>query len=244
LTQGIPPNGDELVGHDFCGYGQYHTRFFRRYMCFFRRLYQPVQSIYNRLQPAVDRLRGSGATVIGLHLRRGDYGRMIFYVTPVEWYRDWLQKHWGEFDNPVLFVAAEDRALVDAFTKYNPVTAESLGTELSTSPHANYGYLGPDRRLRDPWQMDFYPDFYLLSKCNVLLMPNSTFSFVAAMLADRLRRCYRSSLPSQGFVEVDPWNAAPLTHDLAEDWRHVPGVCLDETAYWRRNGSGYVEIME
>ena len=243
LTQGIPPEGNELVNHDFCGYGQYHTAYYRRHCSFFRDLYRPVKSIRERLQPAVDRLRKPDATIIGLHLRAGDYGRLIFYRTPVEWYLDWLKNNWSEYQNPVLFIAAEDRKLVDRFAEYNPITAESLGTELSTRPHANYSYLGPDRRMRDPWQMDFYPDFYLLSKCNVLLIPNSTFSFVAAMLAGSLQRCFRSNLPTQDFVEIDPWNAQPLTHDLAEDWRHVPDVCLDETAYWKRKGDGFEEIM-
>jgi hypothetical protein len=54
---------------------------------------------------------------------------------------------------------------------------------------------------------------------------------------------WRSSLPQQKFVQEDPWDMYPLTHNKAEDYRHVPGVCLDETPYWRRNPDGSFEEL-
>ncbi len=80
--------------------------------------------------------------------------------------------------------------------------------------------------------MDFFPDLYFLTHCEVMLIPNSTFSFTAAMFSDTIHRIFRSDLPTQEFVEIDVWNEAPLTYDMAEDWRHVPGVCLDENPAW------------
>jgi hypothetical protein len=89
--------------------------------------------------------------------------------------------------------------------------------------------------------MDFFPDWYFLSLCDVLLAPNSTFSVTAAMMG--CNYFWRSSLPQQKFVQEDPWDMYPLTHNKAEDYRHVPGVCLDETPYWRRNPDGSFEEL-
>ena len=62
--------------------------------------------------------------------------------------------------------------------------------------------------------------------------PFCTYSFAAAMFSHRLQRCFRSDLPTQRFVEIDPWDSDPMTRDLAEDWRHVPGVCMTTNPQW------------
>ena len=237
-TQSVPPEGDELVNHDFLGYAQYHTSYYRPHKYLIRSMFTPVELIQQRLAPAVRRLRSAGKTVVGIHLRRGDYGRSIFYITPVAWYLDWLRKYWPLLDGPVLFIAAEDRKLVREFAEYKPHTVESLGVDFKAKLLKNYAYLVTDLKRREPWQLDFYPDFWLLSQCHVLLIPNSTYSFVAAMLSRTLELCYRSHLPTQRFVQIDPWDTYPLDHEKAEDYRHISGVCLDETAYWRRKPNG------
>jgi hypothetical protein len=227
-----PPIGRAACGRDFRGYAQHHTSFYaphRKNIC---EWYRPTRHAMKRLGPAQERLWRQGRTRIGIHLRRGDYGQHAFYITPVEWYLRWLDHHWWTFDRPVLFVATEDKSLVDEFAEYAPQTTESLGLDLSSEPLTAYPYLALDLEKREPWQMDFYPDFYLLSRCEVILMPNSTFSFVAAMLNPRLKQAWRSHLPTQRFVQIDPWFAEPLTRDLAEDYRHIPGVCLDANEYW------------
>ena len=70
---------------------------------------------------------------------------------------------------------------------------------------------------------DFYPDFHLLGRCEVVLAPSSTFSFAAAMLGE-CREFWRSSLRTQGFQREDPWDAYPLQHDRVADFVHVPGI--------------------
>lgn len=237
-TQSVPPEGDELVNHDFSGYCQYQTSYYRPHKFLIRSMFTPVESIRRRMAPATEKLHAMGGTTVGIHLRAGDYGRSIFYITPIAWYLDWLRKYWPLLDDPVLFIAAEDRKLVEEFAEYKPVTTESLGIDLKAEPLGNYPYLSTDLKRREPWQMDFYPDFSLLSQCHVLLIPNSTFSFMAAMLSRTLELCYRSDLATQRFVRIDPWDANPLSHEKAEDYRHIPGVCLDETAYWKRLPNG------
>lgn len=227
-----PPVGRALCGRNFCGYAQYHTSYFSPSRVWLRELYRPIGALQQRMDEPLRQLRRKGTTLIGLHLRRGDYGRLAFYITPVDWYLAWLRKHWTDYTDPVLFVASEDPSLIHEFAKYNPVSATDLGVDLATEPLEHYPYLTHDLADRVPWQMDFFPDWFLLSECDVMLMPNSTFSMTAAMFSDTIQRVYRSDLPTQEFVEIDPWDCEPLTYDLAEDWKHVEGVCLEENPKW------------
>ncbi len=227
-----PPVGDELLNHDFRGYAQYQTKYYWPHRGYIQRLFEPRPEIRERLAGVGRGLAYGHSTSVGIHLRRGDYGRQIFYITPVEWYLRKLEEIWPTLVRPRLFVATEDRSLVDEFAAYNPITTDDLGVTLDANEMKDYGYLPRDRAVRDPWQLDFYPDFYALTMCDYLLMPNSSFSFVAAMLNPFLQKCWRSDLPTQSFVEIDPWDAKPLTDDKAEDWDHIEGVCLRHNPYW------------
>ena len=235
-----PPAGRILCGHDYRGYAQYHTSYFEPHRRWLRELFRPIGDIQVRFDRPLRELRRRGKTIIGLHLRRGDYGRLEFYITPTSWYLDWLRKEWDTFDDPVLFIATESPELVKEFAQYNPVTAPDLGVDLQTEPLPSYRYLRHDIENPTPWQMDFFPDWYFLTQCEIMLIPNSSFSFTAAMFSDTIRQVFRSHLPTQEFVSIDPWDEAPLTYDQAEDW-HVPGVCLDDTAYWKRLPDGRFE---
>lgn len=227
--QGIPAPDDALVNRDFVGYAQYHTSHFAPHRERFRELFQPTQAVRDRIGSTL--LDDTNETWVGIHLRRGDYGRLIFYITPVAWYLKTLGELWRTLRNPRLFIATEDPTLVSQFANYDPVTAEDLGVELHPEPMANYPYLHRDLAEREPWQLDFYPDFYLLSKCRVILAPNSTFSFAAAMLGDD-PAFYRSHLPTQTFRREDPWNAYPLQRDDVKDYPTVEGVALEHNPYW------------
>jgi hypothetical protein len=244
LQQAQPPQGDEYVNHDFRGYAQYHTSYYEpSERDLIRSLFEPYKTVRGRLGVAEQVMRNRGSTWVGLHLRRGDYGRLSFYVTPTSWYLDWLGEHWAKLTDPVLFIASESPALVREFADYNPLTVADLGLDLVAEPLEHYAYLAADLRTRESLQMDFFPDWYFLSRCNVLLVPNSSFSVTAAMMGNE-KAFWRSSLSQQKFLQEDPWNMYPLTHDKAEDYRHVAGVCLDETPYWRRNPDGsFKELM-
>ncbi len=237
-AQGLPPVGAEFVNKDWRGYAQFHTSWYRPYVEMIQSYFQPVQSLKDRLTPALERLQSRGETRIGLHFRRGDYGRSIFYITPEEWYLRWLKENWSRFNKPVLFIATEDPSLATKFSDYNPVMVEDLGLELQTKPLADCCYFTPDLKSGDPRAMDFYPDFWMLSQCEVMLIPNSTFSFAAAMLNTNLKELWQSNLPIGDFHRIDPWDSVPLDFDKAEDYRHLPGVCLDETKYWKRLANG------
>jgi hypothetical protein len=220
---------------DVRGWFQYHTSVWKPYRSQWLEWFDLKNlDVIQQLQPLTDRLLNARPrpTVIGLHLRRGDYGRGIFYVTPVTWYRTWLEENWDRFVNPLLVIATESPELVAEFARWNPITPQSCGVQLRAVPHTAYNYLARDLRQREPWQLDFFPDFWALTLANVVLMPNSTFSFAAAMLGSP-RECWRSSLPAGKFVPVDPWNDFPLQNTKAEDYAHLPGIQLTHNPYWK-----------
>lgn len=227
----MPPAGAELAGHDFRGYAQYHTSVYVPFSRYWWNWFDPVPLIAARMMPAVHSLKARKRPVVGIHLRRGDYGQMYFYITPVEWYLRFLRE-WP-IENPLLFVASETPALAEEFRAagYDVETTETLGVALESElPH--YQYLGADRTRREPWQMDFYPDFFFLSQCDHLLVPNSTFSFAAAMMNPNLKSCWRSCLLTQRFHRIDPWDDWPMERHAVDDYP-VPGTYLDSNPpYW------------
>lgn len=231
LDEQIPPIGDEYLNHDAVGYFQYHTSYYSPYKDQFRSFFQPIDSIRKPLEEAFCELRSLGKTVIGLHIRRSDYGRLIFHMTPIEWYKRWLAENWQRFENPVLFVATEDRSLVAELEKWGPVTTDDCGVKLAES-RQHYNYLPYDLIKRDAWQLDWYPDFYFLSQCHVLVISNSTFGFSAAMMNPYLRECWRSSLPHAGFEKIDPWDSRPMRLERCEDFPDLEGISCKTNPYW------------
>lgn len=202
LTSDAP----RYIDVDFWGYFQLHTGVYAPYQNFFRYLFTPVPEIEGRLAEGVRQLRSMGNTIVGLHIRRGDYlyrqhheiyGKLHF-PTPVSWYKEWLKPIWGSLDQPVLFIASDDMdAVLPDFSEYNPVTSGSL-------------------RLTLP-QADFYPDFYLLSQCDMLAISNSTFSFAASMLNRKGNRFVRPDLHAGRLVPYEPWNSP------VNPWLHLIG---------------------
>ena len=188
---------------DFWGYFQYHTSYYAPYKDYFRSLFWPIPDIEAKLKHAYSALQSMGKTIVGLHLRRADYGYAYYFVTPSEWYKDWLNGFWDTLDNPVLFIASDEpNKVIGDFAEYNPVTSKDLGIEL---PGA-----------------DFYPDFYLLSQCNVLAISNSSYSFAAAMLNERAKFFFRPHLPTKKLVPFDPWNSETIFRNArVEDYRQT-----------------------
>lgn len=224
-------SGEEYLNHNFVGYGQVHTSWFKPYKKFLRGLFDLSNDWLHRLNPALRKLRDLGTTVVGIHQRVGDTGRFIFYITPPAWYLAELEKLWPTLDRPVLFVASEDPAFVDHFAKYNPHTAKSLGIDLKADPMPVFCYLKHDLQRPTEISMDFLPDWRLLRACDVLLLPNSTFSFSAAMLGNPVL-VKRSRLSTQAFETINPWNAHPLTYEDLRQHPGIPGTELTDNPYW------------
>lgn len=205
------PERSDIAGHDFHGWAQWHTSWWHengRVPPVFRLLPEWA----DRLKPLADTLRNTQS--IGIHIRRGDYGQGLAWDkrTPVRWYLDWLEQNWADYDDPIVLVAAEDRALVSEFAAYNPHTVESLGVELQAAPYPIYNYLPEDVRSGQPHLLDFLPEWWAMACCTTLVAANSTFSFTAAMAGD-VANFYRPDCKMQCFRRESVWNSWPLRRD-------------------------------
>jgi len=230
LNECYPPEGDEVRGHDFLGYAQPNTQYYAPDKEFIQGLFQ-LDPAHELCGEPLAKLRRRGRTIIGLHMRRGDTGRFIFYLTPNEWYLRWLDENWARFDNPVLFIASEDPDDAKDFAQYGPVTSANL-LSLDTKPYGIYNYLLPDMNSPTPTKMDWFPDWYFLTQCDVLAIGNSTFGFTAAMMARGLQECWRSRLSTQAFERIDPWDCLPLVREDLRDFPGIPGTWYDDNPNW------------
>jgi hypothetical protein len=180
---------------DFWGYFQYHTSYYAPEKEYFRSLFKPVPAIEARMGEVFNRLRAKGKTLVGLHLRRGDYGtygpNSTFFIAPSEWYKEWLRGVWDTLDEPVLFIASDepDKVLGD-FAEFHPVTSNDIG---GCFPEAS-----------------FYPDFYILSHCDLVAISNSSFSFAACMLNEQGKLFVRPYPLESKLIPFDPWNSDVL----------------------------------
>ena len=189
----IPNRATPLIHHDIHGFFQYHTSYYAPDREFLRSLFQVAPRLGCRLAAGWQRIAVRGKTAVGIHLRRGDYGYSVFYRTPIEWYLQWLEELWPTLDQPFLYVATDDLPLAnEAFAKYHPATIDDFRVRIS---HRT---------------VDYFRDWYALTRCQYLAMPNSTFSFSAALFGEPGVQCFRSSLPDRGFIPVDPWDGQPI----------------------------------
>ncbi len=182
---------------DFVGFFHYHTKYYAQHKDYFCSLFKPVPELEARMLKALDNLRSRGKTVVGLHLRRSDFGRGGLFVAPSEWYKEWLTDLWEKLDSPILFIASDEleKVLVD-FAQYNPVSVKDLDIEI---PEA-----------------EFYPDFYILSQCDAVAISNSSFSFAACMLNERGKIFARPHLTAKKLIPFDPWNSEPILHRISK----------------------------
>lgn len=190
----IPNAKTPFKNVDLSGYFQYHTKYYAPDKEYFRSLFKLVEPIQSKMDRAVQLLRKQGKTVVGLHLRRGDYGIKYFFIAPTSWYKEWLNQAWKDLENPVLFIASDEPAKVlPDFKEYKPITSKDLGLNL---PKAEY-----------------YPDFYLLSQCDITAISNSSYSFAASMLNEQGKQFVRPHLPTKKLIPYNPWNSEVLLRD-------------------------------
>lgn len=220
----IPHSKKNFENVDFWGYFQYNTSFYEPQKEYFRSLFKPTQKIDNILQKGLRELRRKGKTIIGIHLRRGDYGYGYFFRAPTEWYIKWLKELWQTVEQPVLFIASDEiEKVVDDFANYNPVTSKQLGMELEFA--------------------DFYPDFYFLSHCDIVAISNSSFSFAACMLNEKSNSFFRPHLPSKKLIPFDPWSSETIFRDAKVE-KNLSGVTGQESAEpINQFGSDKIEIV-
>lgn len=195
------------VNVDIWGWFQWHTSHYAPFKDIILETFTPVEELHAHCARIFDeRVRfrnGKHHTVVGLHLRLGDYQSIAAssfgYRVPTSWYLEWLAKIWCTLQNPILFIASDNlNAVLNDFADYSPETADSIGMKVPTSMKS--------------LKAGFFPDWFGLTQCDVLAISNSTFSFSACML-NRIPGAtfYRAHFRDR-MILFDPWNAEPIIH--------------------------------
>ncbi len=191
-----------LANVDIWGFFQFHTRYLKPHQQYFRSLFQPVNDLESALNDGLNILRSKGKTIVGIHIRRGDYikePRVGFtLVFPTKWYCEWLDGIWEKLEDPVLLLCSDELdSIIYDFDKFSPVTTKDLKIQLP-------------EKLKD-LDVEFYTVFFMLSQCDVVCTSNSNFSFIACMLNKRAKMFVRPHWDfSTKFKEFDPWDSQPL----------------------------------
>lgn len=188
-----------------------HTRHLARHRDRLRRAVEPVPALRDCLEAGWRNLRRRGDVVIGLHVRRGDFDSKFAhqgfeFVAPIAWYQSWLDELWRRHERPVLFVASDSLPQVlPALARYRPITIRDLGVELP--PEFLRLDLPPVHIQR---KADFFPEWFMLTRCHALAISNSTFSFTASMLNETASVFMRPDPQANALVPFDPWDSEPL----------------------------------
>lgn len=200
-------SGASAVNKDIWGWFQWHTSHFAPFKQVITDTFTPVEPLRTHCKSIFEekvRCRGGQKrTVVGLHLRLGDYQNIAAssfgYCAPTSWYLELLAKIWPSLDNPVLFVASDNvSAVLRDFAAYDPITADSIGMMV---PESLKGL-----------KAGFFPDWFGLTLCDVVAISNSTFSFSACMLNQVAGAKFYRAHFRERMVEFDPWNADPILH--------------------------------
>jgi hypothetical protein len=188
----IENNKNFFENKDIDGYFTWHTKFYREFKSEFINLFK----LKNELAKKVNNLweeytQYSNYTIIGIHIRLGDAGVDYYYRTPIEWYKNKIEEliNINGDKKFKLFIASDDLNVKKQFENYNILKIDY--SELENTP-------------------DYIVDFILLSKCEILIMGNSSFSFTASMLNQNVKKVFRSSILNNNFEEIDPWDSNPL----------------------------------
>lgn len=146
-----------------------------------RRIWAPF------LDPAMERLRALGDTVVAVHIRRGDFVQFNYPITETAWYVRWLRDVWPTLTRPVLYVASDDLAGVRAdFAEFAPVVRTDVA---------------PD------WpNLEFLQDFHVLMNADVVgISAASGFSLLAAQLNTRARLFVEPDVAERRIRPFAPW---------------------------------------
>lgn len=139
------------------------------------------------LDPALERLRMLGDTVVAIHIRRGDFVQYNYPITETAWYVGWLRALWPTLTRPVLYIASDDLIGVRKdFAEFAPVVRADVA---------------PD------WpNLEFLQDFHVLMHADVVgISAASGFSLLAAQLNRRATLFVEPDMPGRRIRPFTPW---------------------------------------
>ncbi len=139
------------------------------------------------LDPAVERLRALGDTIVAIHIRRGDFVTYKYPITQTAWYVDWLRSIWDGLKNPVLFLASDDlEGVRNDFAAFHPVTRADIA---------------------DAWPgLEYLQEFHVLMKADIVgISAASGFSLLAARLNTTATLFVEPDVEARRIRPFAPW---------------------------------------
>lgn len=182
---------ESLINIDLSGYFQEIPDCWRRQRPLLRRMFRIAPAHREAIDAWHDAVtEGGRRTLVALHVRRGDYRGLqsapYFRLVPEGWYLRWLRAIWPTLRDPVLFVATDEPdAVLPNFREFETVSAT---------------FRAPAQRLPA-----YIRDFEVMRRADYLAICNSSFSRMAAILAEPRQRCFFSSFRTQSFEAYEPW---------------------------------------
>jgi hypothetical protein len=70
---------------------------------------------------------GGAGTLVGVHIRRRDFGYGRFWIAPERWYAQWLGALLPRLDAPVLYVASDDPQARESFSRRDSLDFGRIG---------------------------------------------------------------------------------------------------------------------
>jgi hypothetical protein len=243
----LPPEGPEFHGSNFTGWAQYHTSWYAPDKDFIQGLFRPTAETAFVYSPLLNRVKTPDSTLVVLHLRRGDAGRMIYFLTPILWCLEWLDTNWGRFNNPIFYLATEDVSLKPWFADYGVRTADDLGVAMRAISPRHYEYPW-DKTGKFARQMTFFPDWYVMQNADVVVAAESTFGVSAAWTNTCIKEFWRPRLSLRGFEQCDPWDMDVSPREHLDDYPDIPGVQIDSNpdfaSHWRNYKPRHPSVPE
>ncbi|MFM2163660.1 MAG: hypothetical protein RL325_97 [Planctomycetota bacterium] len=198
----------DAVGVDYKGYFQFDSAALAPLRADARRLFTPIPAVASRVQESIARLRGEGRRIVVVHLRRGDYGYDCFFRAPCAWYEEWIRRQSLDPARTVVYIASEEPGTYRR--RFDPLPT-ATARDISTLPPA----------------LDWFVDFEVMRAADSLAISNSSFSFMAAFLNERIARAARPCTDAMRLVDFDPADAPVLLRKVVPSSLHQQLAALD-----------------
>ncbi|MGL4324963.1 MAG: glycosyltransferase [Beijerinckiaceae bacterium] len=177
---------------DMFGYFQELASPYLPHRSLLRKIFDPVSLIRDPIDSFRRALTNSGARpLVAVHIRRGDYPELAakgldwYRPVPVEWYKEWLTEQLRGLQDPVVYIATDSPPdVLDHFKAFSPVSASTFGSS-GIAAHLI--------------------DFFMLRAADRLAIANSSFSRMAAILAEDQQKCAIPDFSTKTFVPYQPW---------------------------------------
>jgi FkbM family methyltransferase len=198
-----------LPSIDLKGFFQVHSKEYIPFKAKILNKFSLEGPIFQEFRKASNLIRGHGLKIVGVHLRRGDYGYDLFYRAPCLWY---------------------EKLLVDLCLSPKEY-AVYLSTEQPSDYHGRFPsflvFSSISFGIPPQSTQSFIFDFFMLAVSDILAISNSTFSFSAALINTSAKQFFRPNYNNQALIEFDPWDSFVLENCHLSPSQHQNLLVMD-----------------